>query len=146
MIESAGEALPTFDESAAIIWKRLYATSERIKKLDDDGNECSDDEGVHHHEEDEDQRNGKGKEKQVIGDEEMKNKTVQGEADEPQQVQTSPHILRHSGLNVPSPQGLFPPFEGFGLFPIAAMMNVSCVHPTHEVRVDLRTRFFAAFL
>ncbi|ELR21551.1 Histone-lysine N-methyltransferase [Acanthamoeba castellanii str. Neff] len=120
-------------------WERLNAMSELltlVEQMQDDDDECDDDNeededadggSGHHHahdkkakakhhedsEEDEGDRKGKGKSKAERGSD-SEAETAEEEDDD-------------------KPVELFPPFEGFGLFPIAAMMNHSC-EPNTQVK------------
>jgi hypothetical protein len=125
--------MPSFSDahSTQSIWKRLNATSELLARVeevhnDDGDDECIDDEddGNDHHahhdtkdkakhnqEESEDEdRKGKGKDK-------VEQPATNNEAESEEEEEAGTDAVE-----------LFPPFEGFGLFPIAAMMNVRLVH------------------
>lgn len=132
--------LPSFTDAHTTqnTWERLNAMSELltlVEQIQGDDDECDDDDededadggSGHHHahdkkakakhhedsEEDEGDRKGKGKSKAERGSD-SEAETAEEEDDN-------------------KPVELFPPFEGFGLFPIAAMMNHSC-EPNTQVK------------
>jgi hypothetical protein len=140
--------LPSFTDAHTTqnTWERLNAMSELltlVEQMQGDDDECDDDDeededadggSGHHHahdkkakakhhedsEEDEGDRKGKGKSKAERGSD-SEAETAEEEDDD-------------------KPVELFPPFEGFGLFPIAAMMNVRTHSPRNTQHATRNTQ------